>query len=463
MASQVEIDFSEELMVSGLATSGVIKCLDEVLEWVDEQRLKQNVFLEKINFSDLREWIIDENKSSIRHASGGFFSIIGLSTSNNFLDDKDWDQPIINQPEIGYLGFITKKINNVLHFLVQAKIEPGNVGRVQLSPTIQATRSNCLQIHAGEKPKFLEFFEKISSSDVIVDQLQSEQGARFFKKRNRNIVIYTTKEVPTAENFIWLTLWQLKQLMRHDNLVNMDSRTVISGLLSTIRSETYLKYSFGNIFINKSSKKLNDGLQSLIAEITTFKFKYNSTSSIISLNSLRKWDFNCCEINHESKSFFKVIAVDVHIEGREVSHWTQPMIEPVSQGVSAFLIKIIEGLAYFLVQLKYECGNYDSFEIGPTVQSSLSSGSALSKIPYYQYLLDAKSDQILYDTIQSEEGGRFFQEQNRNMLVLVDPLFSEHLPRGYLWMNLEQLRSFIQFNNNVNIQARNLLATIHFG
>jgi oxidase EvaA len=47
-----------------------------------------------------------------------------------------WSQPIINQPEVGYLGFIVKKINGVMHFLIQAKIEPGNVNCVQLSPTI---------------------------------------------------------------------------------------------------------------------------------------------------------------------------------------------------------------------------------------------------------------------------------------------------------------------------------------
>ena len=42
-------------------------------------------------------------------------------------------QPIINQPEIGFLGFITKEFNGILHFLVQAKVEPGNVNNVQIS------------------------------------------------------------------------------------------------------------------------------------------------------------------------------------------------------------------------------------------------------------------------------------------------------------------------------------------
>lgn len=69
-----------------------------------------------------------------------------------------WDQPIINQPEVGYLGFIVKEFNGVLHFLMQAKIEPGNVNHVQLSPTIQATRSNYTQVHQGAKRYILSTF-----------------------------------------------------------------------------------------------------------------------------------------------------------------------------------------------------------------------------------------------------------------------------------------------------------------
>lgn len=73
-------------------------------------------------------------------------------------DVSTWDQPIINQPEIGFLGFIVKKIQGVYHFLMQAKIEPGNLNVVQLSPTLQATRSNYTRVHKGAIPKYLEYF-----------------------------------------------------------------------------------------------------------------------------------------------------------------------------------------------------------------------------------------------------------------------------------------------------------------
>ena len=71
---------------------------------------------------------------------------------------------------------------------MQAKIEPGNLNYVQLSPTIQATKSNYTQVHKGKESLYLEYFRDRTNL-VLIDQLQSEQGGRFFKKRNRNILI----------------------------------------------------------------------------------------------------------------------------------------------------------------------------------------------------------------------------------------------------------------------------------
>ena len=50
------------------------------------------------------------------------------------------------------------------------------------------------------------------------------------RKRNRNIIIKVDKDVPLLLDYKWMTLGQLKSLMRCDNLVNMDTRTVLSGL-----------------------------------------------------------------------------------------------------------------------------------------------------------------------------------------------------------------------------------------
>src|SRR5439155_2735811 len=62
----------------------------------------------------------------------------------------------------------------------------------------------------------------------LVDQLQYEQASTFLGKRNRNMVVLVENEIPVYEDFRWLTLGQVKQLLARPNLVSMDARTVLS-------------------------------------------------------------------------------------------------------------------------------------------------------------------------------------------------------------------------------------------
>jgi len=73
-----------------------------------------------------------------------------------------------------------------------------------------------------------------------------------------------------------------------------------------------------------------------------------------------------------------------------------------------------------------------------------------------------KNEDIIFDTLQSEEGGRFYQEQNRNLLIKVNDDFNESIPSDYCWMTLNQLHSFLKYNNYLNIQARSLISAISF-
>ena len=77
------------------------------------------------------------------------------------------------------------------------------------------------------------------------------------------------------------------------------------------------------------------------------------------------------------------------------------MIEPVQQGICAFLCQIQNGIIHFLVQLKYECGNHDILEIGPTIQQTVDDN--LSNNIFYSEIIDPKN-KILLDSLQSEEG-----------------------------------------------------------
>ena len=460
---------------SAFATQNALNDSNHAHSWLSHQNDKVKVNIKKTKFNKLSNWVLGD--ANIFHNSRKFFSIDGIRITTNWGAVQQWDQPIINQPEIGYLGFITKEFDGVLHFLMQAKIEPGNVNYVQLSPTLQATRSNYSQVHKGKKPLYLDYFQQAKPHQILLDQLQSEQGARFLRKRNRNIIIKIDDDIPVYDNFIWLTLRQLKKLMHYDNLVNMDTRTVISGIpFGNFEPEVvgffnFLGYDDNQKHIEKSFLKSaltkNGGLHSIeniITFLTHLKSVYDLDVKQIPLSQLDGWIIGENEIYHKDRKYFKVIAVDVEIGNREVVKWSQPMVEPAQDGLCAFVCKEINGLLHFAVQAKLECGNHDIIEFAPTVQCLTGNYRQTKEgaLPFLDYVLNAKPEQIVFDTLQSEEGGRFFREQNRNMIVIAGDEVPVELPDKYIWMTLNQLYTFLKFNNYLNIQARSLIAAISF-
>lgn len=471
-------DTQLEFLVSAMS-HGNFQTTNQILSWMKSQNEEVVSNIMQIPISELRGWSYRDDR--IRHNSGKFFSIDGIHIRTNYRNTPEWDQPIINQPEIGFLGFIVKKFNGVLHFLLQAKIEPGNLNIVQLSPTLQATRSNYTRVHGGKAPTYLEYFNGEKDVLILVDQLQSEQGARFLHKRNRNIIVEVgeDEELEVKEGYIWASLGQIKELLRYPNVVNMDSRTVIScinfgsysehslRLLDAVKRMNGIHSSKPDSFLYSvlsGDNHLNE-LQDIIQWITSLKFKYELDVTPIGISEMKKWIYDGNTIHHESGKYFDVMGCRVEIGNREVVSWDQPMVRSAQEGLMGFIVKKINGIYHFLVQAKLESGNFDIVEMAPTVQcltGNYRKGKNEYTIPYLEQILNAPKNKIWYSSYQSEEGGRFFQEQNLNIIVEVGEEFPIEVEENYCWLTLNQMLSFVTYNNYLNIAARSLLSAISF-
>lgn len=440
----------------------------EIKTWIKERNEEVNVEVEKISFSSMKKWH-SEKDGSLHHDSGRFFSITGIEVQTDYEGVSHWQQPIIMQPEVGYLGILTKEIDGVLYCLMQAKIEPGNVNCVQISPTLQATKSNYKRIHAGMCPNYLDYFVNAKPNEIILDQLQSEQGARFLRKRNRNIIIKVSEEVPVLPDFKWMTLGQIKELTHSDNLVNMDTRTVLSGLkisdyISPLDDMTEMSIFGKDILLSSTTNHSIFSTEEHLSWLTSLKSKYDLSVTPCPILGMTDWVRTDSEIYRPDGKFFKVIGVNVTISNREVATWCQPLIQPMQEGLCAYIIKKINGVYHFLVQAKLECGNFDVIELAPTVQCLTGNvyASDNARPPFVDYVLNARKEQIIFDTLQSEEGGRFYKEQNRNLMVEVSDDFDMNLPPRYTWMTLRQIYRFLRFNNYLNIQSRSLISTLSY-
>lgn len=450
-----------------LTTDNPINSTEELRAWIEQRNREVQVNVKLIPFREMDGWYVDE-EGSLRHNSGRFFTIQGIHVDTDYGDVHKWDQPIINQPEIGYLGILTKEINGTLYFLMQAKIEPGNVNCVQISPTLQATKSNYTQVHKGKKPAYLDYFVNVKPENVLLDQLQSEQGARFLRKRNRNIIIKVDEDIEVLPDFRWMTLGQIKDFMHYNNMVNMDTRTVLSGIdyIDYITPLTNLSNlsDFGrDLFKSARTQEGIHTMPQILSWLSGLKSHYDLFVSNKPIDKLQGWHRSETEIANNDNKYFRIIGVQVSISNREVTSWCQPLVQPMQKGLCAFVIKKINGVLHFLVQAKLECGNFDVMELAPTVQCLTGNIDDYPERPdFVDYVLNAKKNQILYDTLQSEEGGRFFKEQNRNMIIEADDDFSLLVSDRFIWMTLHQINNFLKFNNYLNIQARSILSALKY-
>ncbi len=221
----------------------LMECLDEKSIFLDISSLKKWIKKIKSNLAaevspiplkDLKGgWDIDHQSGNYQHETGGFFKIIGVRTETNIRESgKGWDQPMLDQgTESSVAGLIKKKFLNTNYYLVEAKFEPGNFDKVLFSPTLQVTYDNLNKLHSGRKPLFAEYFDGSNlSTKIIYEHWYPEDGGRFYLKRVKNMLVEIEDDIDIPDGFQWMTMYQIKMLLKEDNLINQHLRSIISYL-----------------------------------------------------------------------------------------------------------------------------------------------------------------------------------------------------------------------------------------
>nr|AHA82005.1 Arm36 [uncultured bacterium] len=462
-------DFVTPLRIAESVATWTPSAAADFQRWFDDLRTRRQMRVEPVALDDLVGWNTAPDTGNIRHNSGKFFTIEGLEVHLPNRPVRQWSQPIINQPEVGILGVIVKEFDGVLHCLIQAKAEPGNYNGLQLCPTVQATRSNYTQVHGGASVPYLEYFRDTARHRVIADVRQSEQGAWFRQKRNRNMVVEVEEDVELLDGFCWVTLGQVHRLLQAEDLINMDARTVLSCFPFAGPDLGTAFPSYGDAFhdaligsCSEDSGSLHT-MSDILSWITSVRTRTEVFTREVPLNGIPGWRRTEGRISHESGLFFDVVGVDVRTGSREVNSWMQPMIAPIGTGLVAFLVGNIHGVLHALVHARIEPGYLDVVELAPTVQCTPDNYALLppaARPRFVADVLNAAPEQIRFDTLLSEEGGRFYHSRNRYTIVEVDPHAGYDHP-DFRWLTLHQLVDLLRHSHYVNVQARSLVACLH--
>jgi oxidase EvaA len=219
-----------------LAASAAIEPKDPapILAWREERCRAITFKAELIGLDEVRGWSRDA-QGNVRHKTGQFFGVEGVRIeSGNLREVASWDQPIYTQPEGGILGLVARETaEHGVEFLLQAKAEPGNLGVLQLCPTIQSTWSNIRRAHAGKRPPMVEVLTAEAGIRIIYRAEHNEEGGRFWRKSNENVVAFVDDESVIETDlkmFCWTSLSQIKELALMDNIVSPFVKTILAPL-----------------------------------------------------------------------------------------------------------------------------------------------------------------------------------------------------------------------------------------
>lgn len=463
-------DRTARRFAASAASDGAFPDDGDCVAWLEAERAANGYRVERVPLDALDGWHFASDTGNLAHRSGRFFTIEGLRVYLEPGRVPRWHQPIIVQREIGILGILVKEFDGVLHCLMQAKMEPGNSNLVQLSPTVQATRSNYMRVHQGNSTPYLEYFMAPRRSRVLVDTLQSEQASWYLHKRNRNIVVETDEDVPLRPGFRWMTLKQIHDLLRLDDVVNMDARTVLSIMPFAAPAGPARPGAADDEFRTALVRSLDTraptlhSMTDVVSWLTENKARYQLTQRLVPLLDTAGWHRTADSIAHENGEYFSIVGADIRAGNREVSAWMQPLLLPAGPGLLTFLARRIKGVLHLLLQARAAAGALDIIEAAPTVHCTPHNYRNLpadEQPRYLDYVLNAKPDRVRYDRRLSEEGGRFLHADNRYQIIEVDDDFPLEQTADFMWLSAHQLMTLQRFGYYLNVEARTLLACLH--
>ncbi|WP_417449658.1 NDP-hexose 2,3-dehydratase family protein [Kordiimonas sp.] len=432
-----------------------------MLKWLEERRAACQMRFEEIRFADSREWRLTEK--GLVHETGGFFSVQGIAGKSMASGLSAFAQPIINQPEIGILGFIVSGSGGAYRWLVQAKAEPGNVGTVQLAPSVQATYSNYTRKHGGAATHYLECFAAPDVS-IVGDSLQSEQGTRFLTKFNRNMLCDVSCDLPLVnEQYCWFSAAQMRAALALDFAINTDARSVI--VCSPWKYLADPKGAFGGTmpiqrvlsrsYAHTSSRDIVGTAQQKLDKL---RLSMDLQLETVPLEALSGWRFGDTSIvvSDAGESSLEVRHYHVTSPEREKDKWDQPLVLSTSSDEVMLFCQQRDGVLHFLLRPAYEVGLTGGVEFGPSHKLE----TVVTQPEWLRTLAEHQEWETLIQVEQSDEGGRFMGACCVYSIRQIPANYSVFEDTENFWVTLQEVEKLCAAPGILTNEARSVISLL---
>ncbi|MEO0438037.1 MAG: NDP-hexose 2,3-dehydratase family protein [Pseudomonadota bacterium] len=404
------------------ASYKVAKSSDELLNFLDMTARESQYSLERIPIAEQAEWTFSD--SGITHKSGGFFSVCGVSDRDKVSDSR----LMLYQPQSALTGLILYRSEHGTLVLLQARVEPGNTNVIQYGPTIQSTPANYLRLHGGKATSYVEnFTEYLSGTNLLTHSMQLDLACRYFQKSKTHHYLEVDTPISTLENMVWASLPAISGLLKSDNVLNADLRSLLSVFDWT---------AFENSLESEDTAVQSDHFRAA-PQLQLGRFRLNS------LEELEDWQKDEYGISSE-KYGTGVSMYRFGCTNREVKTWSQPLFTVKDEGAAQLLMRHENSTTEFLVTIDTEPGLSTSNAFYPSYLSSPAAKSIIGK----------KCERISNSPrlLQCDEGGRF--HQNNTSYELIEGCGDFEYEDNQLWISSAALRGVLRDSNRASFPLR---------
>ncbi|HJQ59318.1 MAG TPA: NDP-hexose 2,3-dehydratase family protein [Vineibacter sp.] len=411
------------------------------VDWLGSVAAGDGFAVERWPLAQSGQWRLDDG--SIIHRTGRFFRVTGLRCGS-------FQQPIIEQREIGTLAFLIRRTGHGPEILLHAKVEPGNVNVAQIAPSVQATASNLDQVHGGARPWGAAYVAS-STATRLSNTLESEQATRFLDKLNRNLSIVADVDPSPGTPFRWVPVTTLLRLLDRDFVVNTDARSVLATMpwdvLAPNGPFTAPSDEFGEALRDSFARPADTAVLATSDQRLALARRSGDAATAVPLDALDGWDVGADGGVTSAASPLSVRHIRVSSRSREVSQWDQPILDTAHAARADLTATRVAGTLRFGFSLCREPGLLRRVELGPT-WLGLETATAPD---------GSETGRVVAHCRQSDEGGRFFQDVT--LYRILD--LGERAPDpAKLWLSLSEIRALLDRGGYLTNEARTLISLL---
>ena len=186
----------------------------------------------------------------------------------------------------------------------------------------------------------------------------------------------------------------------------------------------------------------------------------------IKVNELKDWSSDRGgNLFHKSKQFFGVMGIKVTgANEREIVSWDQPILTQKHGGILAILMREKKsGIIEFLLCARREPGD-TKIKLCPSfsaTQSNINLAHGGKKTLLSNLIFNHKKSNLIAKTIHYEEGARFWQKSNQNLIIRIDKKDQLKINnKSFIWLNLSQIKKLNLTNGVINPFVKTILFMI---